>query len=227
MTDLDAIPVLETLDADTRARISQRCRRMSVDANQMIIDFEDPSTDVYFLVSGRVRILYRSPVGKEVILGELGAGGCFGELAAIDGRPRAANVTALHRSELVVMPAPFFSGLLHDNPAFALHFLAFLAERIRSLNTRLAEYSFLQVRPRLLCELLRLSRLRSGSSGERIITPPPLQNDLAARIGSRREVVSRELSALVRDGLVAKARGALVLTNPAELNRRISVAMNA
>jgi hypothetical protein len=78
-----------------------------------------------------------------------------------------------------------------------------------------------------LCELLRLSRLRSGSSGERIITPPPLQNDLAARIGSRREVVSRELSALVRDGLVAKARGALVLTNPAELNRRISVAMNA
>jgi CRP-like cAMP-binding protein len=227
MTDLDAIPVFETLDADTRARISQRCRRMSVDANQMIIDFEDPSTDVYFLVSGRVRILYRSPVGKEVILGELGAGGCFGELAAIDGRPRAANVTALHRSELVVMPAPIFSGLINDNPAFALHFLALLAERIRSLNTRLAEYSFLQVRPRLLCELLRLSRQRSSSSGERIITPPPLQNDLAARIGSRREVVSRELSALVRDGLVAKARGALVLTNPAELNRRISVAMNA
>ncbi len=78
---------------------------------------------------------------------------------------------------------------------------------------------------RLYAELIRLSAPRSGGSDMRAISPPPFHHDIANRIGARREVVSRELSALEKAGLIDKTRGALVLKDPGELNRRISAAL--
>ena len=175
-------------------------------------------------LSGKVRILYRAGTGKEVILGELDGGEFFGELAAIDGQARSANVTALNRSELCLMPGPVFIELA-EGPEFNRALLTVLSGRIRSLNARLAEQAFLQVRYRLFAELLRLSAPRPGGDGTRAISPPPFHHDIANRIGARREVVTRELSALEKAGLLDKTRGALVLNDPGELNRRISAAL--
>src|SRR6476659_7702009 len=77
-----------------------RCHWRRFDTDEILVDFEDPSTDVYFIVSGEVRILIRTQAGKEVILGEMRGGQFFGELAAIDGVARSANVTALTRGEV-------------------------------------------------------------------------------------------------------------------------------
>ena len=95
--------------------------------------------------------------------------------------------------------------------------------RIRSLNLRLAEHSFLQAKHRLYTELLRLSKQRPGHEGQRSVSPPPIQRELADRIGSRREVVSRELNALERQGIIEKTRGAIILADVEELQRRVSV----
>jgi CRP-like cAMP-binding protein len=225
MVGLETIALFEPLGAAACASITTRCRRARYEPNQLVIDYDDPSTEVHFVLSGCVRVLYRTPSGKETILSEIKAGHFFGELAAIDGRPRSANVTALHRSELAIMPAAAFNELLDQHPALSRFLLRLFTGRIRALNKRLAEHSFLQAKPRLYCELLRLSQPRVGRGDERAIAPPPLQHDLAARIGARREVVSRELAALTRDGLVERTRGALVLKNSDELNRRISIAM--
>ena len=69
---------------------------------------------------------------------------------------------------------------------------------------------------RLIAEMLRLSRER-GSSGERVISPPPPQHILAARIGARRETVSRELARMSREGLLTVGRRAIVLHRPQAL----------
>ncbi|MCB1419422.1 MAG: winged helix-turn-helix domain-containing protein, partial [Notoacmeibacter sp.] len=87
---------------------------------------------------------------------------------------------------------------------------------------RLAEHSFLKARHRLYSELLRLSRPRAGREGERIVSPPPTQKELAERIGTRREVVSREINVMERDGLIEKARGGIVIARPDHLQRLIS-----
>ena len=63
------------------------------DAEETLVDFDEPSTDVYFLLSGEVRVLMRTASGKEVILDEMRPNELFGELAALDGIPRSANVT--------------------------------------------------------------------------------------------------------------------------------------
>ena len=59
--------------------------------------------------------------------------------------------------------------------------------------------------------------------GQRSVSPPPIQRELADRIGSRREVVSRELNSLERQGIIEKTRGAIILANVGELQRRVSV----
>jgi CRP/FNR family transcriptional regulator, cyclic AMP receptor protein len=227
MDDLGQIPILQGLAVSRARSLASQCRWSTWEANELVIDYDDESSDVYFILSGRVRVLFRTPAGKEVILAELTAGYPFGELAAIDGQRRSANVTAMERSRLCVMPGAVFVGLISDEPAICGRVLEILAARIRELNIKLAEHSFLRSRERLYSDLLRLSKPRAGNPEQRVITPPPFHHDLASRIGCRREVVSREFSVLAREGLIEKTRGALVLPNPGEINRRISVGLAA
>nr|WP_307280331.1 Crp/Fnr family transcriptional regulator [Labrys wisconsinensis] len=220
------IPLFKSLDAATLKAFDSRVRWARFEENELVIDYDDNSNDVYFILSGQVRVLYRTITGKEVILNEMTGGQFFGELSAIDGVGRSANVTALNRSQMCIMSGAVFMELVTQNPEVCRQILTILAARIRFLNTRLAEHSFLQTKHRLYAELIRLSQPRAGQAGQRVVTPPPFHHDLAARIGCRREAVSRELSALEKEGLVAKNRGALVLLNPDELNKRISAALS-
>ena len=154
----------------------------------------------------------------------MGQGEFFGELAAIDDELRSANVTTLNRSQICIMPRKIFLELISTSQDVNLQVMRVLAKRIRTLNYRLAEQSFLQAKHRLYAELLRLSKPRLGHDGQRSVSPPPTQKELAERIGTRREVVSREINALQKQGIFEKTRGALVLKNVPELQRRISEA---
>jgi len=222
---LSQIPLFQALSEATIKAYDGRVRWARFEENELVIDYDDNTNDVYFLASGKVRVLYRTITGKEVILGELGAGQFFGELSAIDGVGRSANVTALNRSQMCIVSGAVFMELVTQTPAVCRQILTLLASRVRFLNTKLAEHSFLQTKHRLYAELIRLSQPRSGHPGQRVLSPPPFHHDLAARIGCRREAVSRELSALEKEGLVSKTRGALALVNPDELNKRISLAL--
>jgi CRP/FNR family transcriptional regulator, cyclic AMP receptor protein len=225
MDSLAKIPLFKGVAAAQSERYARSCIWKDYDANELVIDVDDETNDVRFIISGRVRIILRIAVGKEVILGEMGEGDFFGEIAAIDGATRSANVTALTRSRICIMPQRIFLEILRTEPDISMQVLKMFAARVRALNLRLGEHSFLQAKHRLYAELLRLSRPRTGNPAQRSISPPPIQRELAERIGSRREVVSRELNHLEREGHVQKARGALVLVNVNELQRRISEAL--
>ncbi|MBE7200100.1 Crp/Fnr family transcriptional regulator [Methylobacterium sp. A49B] len=202
-----------------------RCHWRRFDENEVLVDFDDISTDVYFIASGEVRILNRTQSGKEVILGEMRGGAFFGELAAIDGIGRSANVTALTRGEVCVVPAAVFRQMVFASEVIADRLFRLLAKRVRELNTRLMEHALLDLKHRLYAELLRLSVPRAGASGERVVSPPPYHHVLAARIGCRREQVTREFTAMAAEGLVDRTRGALVLRRPDLLEARVAEAL--
>ena len=96
---------------------------------------------------------------------------------------------------------------------------------MRELNSRLVEQTVLDLRHRLYSELLRLSvpRVRRGS--ERVITPPPFHHIVAARIGCRREQMTREFTMLTQEGLIERTRGALILRQPDVLKARVTEAL--
>lgn len=224
MTRLAAIPFFKDAAIDLAAHES-RCRWRRFDVDEILVDFDDLSTDVYFIVAGEVRIQIRTQSGKEVILAEMRGGEIFGELAAIDGVKRSANVTALTRGEVCIMPAGVFREIVYSAPPITERLLRLLAKRVRDLSGRIMEHSVLDLRHRLYSELLRLSSPRAGSNGERVVTPPPFHHVLAARIGCRREQVTREFTTLTHEGLVDRTRGALVIRRPEVLQERIAQAL--
>lgn len=213
------LPILREAAPEAAARAAALANWRSYPAGALILDLEDASTDVFFILEGAVRVQVRTPGGRELILTEIAAGGMFGEIAAIDGAPRTANVTALLATKLCILPAAAFIDAACSTPAASLTLLRHTTGILRRQATRVLEREALPVRARLCAELLRLSRPRTGAAAgaARIVSPPPAQHDLAARIGARREVVSRELNEMARQGLIEKVRGGIVIPRPEAL----------
>jgi CRP-like cAMP-binding protein len=224
MNRLAVIPLFKDAELDL-SRFETRVRWRNFSPGEILVDFDDISRDVFFLASGDVRVLIRTRSGKEVILGEMKAGSLFGELAALDGVKRSANVTALTRGEVCMMSAPVFQEIVFANPTVAARVFRLLTGRVRELDARLMEQTVLDLRHRLYSELLRLSVPRQGSETERVVSPPPFHHVLAARIGCRREQVTREFTTMDQEGLIERKRGALVLTRPDVLQARVQAAL--
>lgn len=224
MARLAGVQLFKGLNIDL-APFEARANWRRFDPEEILVDFDDLSTDVYFLLSGDVRVLMRTASGKEVILDEMKAGELFGELAAMDGIKRSANVTALTRGEACVMPASVFREVVFANKDVAERLFCLMASRIRELNARFVEQTVLDLRHRLYSELLRLSTPRNERVGERVITPPPFHHIMAARIGCRREQVTREFTMMSQEGLIERTRGALILRRPEVLQARVAEAL--
>ncbi len=202
-----------------------RCHSRTLSAGESLVDFEDMSKDVFIVQTGEIRAVLRFSVGKEAILGSFKRGDILGEQSAIDDMARSASLMAVSDATVTVIPCIVFLDILRQRSDVALALLQLLSKRIRAMNDRLSELSFLDTKHRLYNTLLRLSRVRNDGGRERIISPPLVHAELAEHIGASRETVSREMSRLAREQLVERTSRAIVLKNPVELSRRISRAL--
>jgi CRP/FNR family transcriptional regulator, cyclic AMP receptor protein len=216
------IPLFGSLAQAAVERLDTQCAWRRAKAKERIVDYKDEGSDLYFVVQGHVRVLIQTASGRESILRDIGAGEFFGELAAIDRLPRSAAIVAMTDSIVAKMPPSVFRGVVHQHPDVCDRLLVLLASQIRMLANRVNEFGTLDVRGRIHAELLRLSRPSPDAGRQTVISPPPTHAELAARVSSRREAVTRELKSLERAGLLERRRGAFVLLDPARLARRIA-----
>ena len=219
MQSMAQFPILSEMNEAQLRKFDDRCNWISYDPGEMIIDHMEPSHDVRFIASGSVRIVVRMMEGREVIFNDFKTGQFFGQLSAIDGGNRSANVTALTRTSLCIMPRATFKDLCLEVPVVGWHVMEHLVELVRALSDRLAEFTFLKAKHRLYLGLLRQSKPRDGHPGQRIISPMPSQTEIADRISSRREIVSRDMKELERQGILSRQRGGLVIIEPDALQR--------
>jgi CRP/FNR family cyclic AMP-dependent transcriptional regulator len=222
---LARLPFLEGTPPEAFAALLSAVHWVEADPGQTIIDFDDATTDMFFILQGSLRVLVRTADGARTqIFGDFQAGDMVGEYAAIDEVPRSARVEALVRSRLCVVPAAAFLDLALSSRSVGLRLLRLLTARIRAQNRRLLEHAVLPIRMRLAAELLRLGRPRPD--GTRVLTPPPTHDELAARSGARRESISRELAALDQAGLLRRTRTAIVVTEPESLRVMVEAGMD-
>ncbi len=213
------LPFFEGAADQVLHRFASQAHWRSYAAGEVVVDLGDSTNDVFFILDGNARVVLRTVFGYEAILNDLRTGDFFGELAAIDGVRRSANVTALTHTRVCVVSAAVFMETVISSPEIGQRLLRLLTKRLRVKDERLIELGALSVRQRLIAELLRLSRDRGA--GERVLSPPPPQHELAHRIGTRRESVSRELAEMARAGLLTVGRRAIVLHSPDKLRDEV------
>lgn len=188
------------------SRLLADARTVRAQAGRTLVSLGAGSTQVYIILEGRAQAKLFSIAGREVILRDLPAGTLFGELAAIDGRPRSASIVALTDCTLAGIDAAGFRAALAELPVAATWIAERLTAQVRELTEKVFELNALQVRNRLHCELLRLCRTAAADQGSVTLDPSPTHADLASRVGTHREAVTRELSFLIKHGIVAQGR---------------------
>jgi CRP-like cAMP-binding protein len=211
VSSLAGIKILATLPAGALERIQTQCSWRHFERGEPIVEYLDDSDDVFLIVSGEVRVTLYSATGKIVNLRDLSAGEVFGEYPAIDGGPRSASVEARKKCLLASMPAAAFQELLSAEPRVAQALLPQLVTKIRALTMRVYEFSTLAVKNRIQAELLRLANLAPREGKGARIVPPPTHVEIASRVSTHREAVTRELNHLRRIGLAERRGGALVI----------------
>ncbi len=218
---LAGLPLFAELQHATEIHVlNAQCLWRRAGAGAWVLDHGEVGTDVFFVAHGNLRVMVLSS-GREVILRDLAKGEFFGELAAIDDQPRSAGILAITDAVIGRMPARRFFEAIYRHPSVCNIVLRRLAAEVRKLANQVNEFSTLSVNERLYAELLRLAKPRLVEDREWTISPPPTHAELAARIATRREAVSRELKALARAGLIERRRGALALPDPDQIRRKL------
>lgn len=217
---LRSISFFRELSEEVFTELSQQCRRKNYGVGELIIGHLDQSFDVLFLLTGSARVNLYSSVGQRVSFREIDEGAIFGELSALDGLPRSASVEAVSSCSVAVMPRNLFTQALRNHPVFMNAVMVHLTQQIRKLTGRVFEFSTLTVRNRIHAELLRLAE-PLGNSNEATLLIPPTHEEIASRISTHREAVSRELSRLEEIGLIVKHGRALCIKDLRELRRLV------
>jgi CRP-like cAMP-binding protein len=191
--------------------VEQACRYRRFSPQEIIVDRDSLSQDVYLVIRGRVRIVNYSMSGREITFDDLEEGAYFGELSALDGEPRSASVVALTETMIVALPRRVFLDVLAKHPDVALKVMVRMSMIIRLADDRIMDLSSLAANNRVQAELLREARRHSCKDNMASISPIPIHSDIASRVSTTRETVARVLNDLARQGIVERTKKALIV----------------
>ena len=221
--NLDGMPLFRELSQKERDELSRHCRFRRYAEGEHIIDGQSVGRDVFFVISGVVRVVNYSPSGREVAFDDIPAGCYFGELAALDGGPRSAFVQAQPPGAVAAaMPADVFIDLLLKNPKIALDLMRRLARVVRFSTERIMDLSTVGANNRVHAELLRLAQAGERTGQGAVISPIPHHADIASRVSTTRETVARVFSELTRAGMLQRSKNALVVCDMEKLAELVS-----
>lgn len=197
----------DVLDDQLLRAIAQRGGVRSYPAHAVLVSEDDRSDALYILLSGRVKAYGADEDGREIVYGTQGAGEYFGELT-LDGGPRSASVMTLEPTTCAVVPGAEVRELLAGQPDFALHLVMKLIGLLRASTAQVKSLALEDVYGRIARLLRTLAREEDGV----LRVPDKLtQQDIAERVGSSREMVSRILKPLQEGGYVELRDGHIVL----------------
>jgi CRP/FNR family cyclic AMP-dependent transcriptional regulator len=208
---LRGISLFAALESSILGQIQERCVWRSYAPGDCVLNYLDSSNDVFFIAAGGVRVTIYSLSGKVVSFCDLEPGDVFGEYAAIDGQSRSASVEARSEALIASMPAAAFLKLLRTEPSVTHELLLKLVKTIRMLDKRVYEFSTLAVNNRIRSEVLRMAKLSPRKGKSAYVAPAPTHSEIASRVSTHREAVTRELTRLTSLGIIERQGHALII----------------
>ncbi len=172
--------------------------------NDVLIHQDNNDDNVYLILKGEVKVSNYALTGQEVWHTSIKAGHFFGEMAAISGDERSANVTALASTKVAILTKANFLRVLKEDPDISLWVMRELVRRLSDTTTQAYNHVTKTVSERVHLELLGLCSSKPKSNGHYEIRPKPVLAQIARRINTDRETVSREVSKLVQAGIITR-----------------------
>jgi CRP/FNR family transcriptional regulator, cyclic AMP receptor protein len=211
---LGQIPYLQSLSAAELRTLAAGLRERRYRAGDVIFRRADPSEGLCVVLSGRVRTTITSPEGREQVLKVFGPGRTFADIAVFDDEPQPAEAVAVADSTIAFIPQTDLFDLLRRHPDVAIDVIRLFASRLRAYKQMVEDLSLRTV-------VARVARAR----GTQMLIEEPAtskpeytQDEIAAMVGSVREVVQRALKTLEHVGLIQMAHGRIQVIDPEALD---------
>jgi CRP-like cAMP-binding protein len=198
---LKSVPLFSRLGDASLDAILRLTRRKRFKKDDIIFHEKEQGDSLFVILHGRVRVAIFGDDGKEVTLSELSEGDFFGEMALLDLEPRSATVIAEEDSEFLCLQRDDFARAIEQDPGMSASLIQVLAGRLRKANHQISTLALLDVYGRVARVLQELGeeegkRLKDG----RVVVRRPTHMDIAHRIGSSRETVTRMMRDLEENG---------------------------
>jgi CRP/FNR family transcriptional regulator len=206
-------PYFNDLDPQILAEVIVGMYLYRYERNETVFWEGDESPGLHMLRRGSVKLFKISPQGRELVIKVLDEGATFNEVPVFDHQPNPVNVTAIEESEIWVIGSDLLRGCVARYPELAQSVIHNLCVNLRMLLGTVEELSFYQVTNRLARLINKLPAEQLQGSTENRLT----QDDLAARLGTVREVVARSLKELERSGAIDVNRGQIRIVDDERL----------
>jgi len=219
---LRRVRIFSALSDAELEQVAAHARGRSYAAGQVLFLEGDPCEGMFLISEGKVRIFKTSPTGREMLLTMEQAPASVAEIPVFDGGPYPASAAAVTAATVHLIPREDFSALCRRNPEVGLKVLAVVGKRLRTLVSSLHQITFGSVRQRLAQSLLDLAEQGGGSP----IELPETREQLATRLGTVREVLSRNLSRFQSQGFIRIEQRKIWIDDPEGLREEASLEMH-
>ncbi len=204
---------LSGLNEEILNYLAENTRLIAYDAGESILYEGQPCQGLNIVESGRVKIFKYSSTGREMIINVLDQGESFNEVSVFDQQDNPVNVSAVLSTRAWLISADALRKVIAEHPQACQQIIINLSQNLRMLVGKVAELSFFTVTARLARLLRELPENQLAGRGASRLT----QDDMAARIGTVREVVARSLKELERVGAIKLQRGKITIMNREKL----------
>jgi CRP/FNR family cyclic AMP-dependent transcriptional regulator len=170
----------------------------------VILSEGDQSYSLYTINRGKVKVFLCDEHGNEIILSILSQGDYFGEMSLLDDGVRSASIMTLEESELTIISRQDFRACMAKHPELVERIMLDLVTRLRTATRKIGNLAFLDVYGRVYNTLLQLA---SEQNGRLIVATKMSHQDIANIVGASREMVSRIMRNLVKEGYILVEQG--------------------
>jgi CRP/FNR family transcriptional regulator, cyclic AMP receptor protein len=213
--------LLDLLEEEDRRELEARAGRRQFTTGSTLTHEGAPGSEVFVVLSGRVKVTVTTPEGREIVLQFCGPGELIGEFSVIDRGSRSGTAEALEPVEALAISAAEFRALIDKRPGFAVALLRNLVRRFRDSDRMRVEFAAAQTLGRVAARLIELvDRHGEPFDGGIAITLPLSQEELAGWTGSSREAVAKALHTLRDLGCIRTERRRIIVLDHEELRRQ-------
>jgi CRP-like cAMP-binding protein len=211
---LGRVPYFASLPVAERRRLACACTARPLAAGETLFEEGEACRGLFVIVEGRVEVRQVSVRGREQVFHTEGPGAALGEGPLFDGGPYIASAVAAAPARVLFLPRAEVVRLCLRHPAVALAMLEAMARRVRHFAGIVSDLAFRPVIERLARHLLAAAPAATPGAEIRLALT---HAQLAARLGTVRELVARALGQLEDRGVIARQRGRLTLRDPRRL----------